>query len=177
MASFGCLMVVLPLLLQLTSTSRDGESFEECASKRDVLLRALFTTGSNLNELDRVFYPAGQQPSRFIQADYYFNNTGDDNCIVSYFWASGGFLLIQPPSIFQFTSLFFNYPANNLDKIKLTLPQECAQLINVTEDGNCSCREEDSVLERLTQQVGITVDPHKSGTTGCCALQNRYEYH
>ena len=153
MTSFQFLTVAL-LLLYVNNTAAQNEGFEGCARKRNILLRALFETGENLNELDRIFYPGEQLPSRFIEVEYTFITTTGD-CTVSYFWAAGGFLLIQPPKIFHFTSLLFSYPANDLEKLKLTLPKECADLINVT-NGNCECREgekEDSVLRRLTQQV------------------------
>lgn len=151
----------LLVLLHLTATFAASEdSFEECAMKRNVLLRALYETGNNLNELDKAFYPAGQLPAQFVQVNYIFNNTGIDNCTVSYFWASGGFLLIQPPRIFQFTSLFFWFfsnPGNNSLNITLTLPGECLDLIKY-ENESCSCpAEEHTALERLTQQVGYII--------------------
>lgn len=149
-------LVSLLLFLHLASVyATTKESFEECSTKRDVLLRALYQTGNNLDELNRVFYPAEQLPAKFITVNYYFNNTGIGNCTVSYYWATGGFLLIQPPSIFQFSSLFFWFSDNPTDDsqvITLTLPEECKELISV-EDGNCSCNPNHTTLERLTQQV------------------------
>lgn len=148
-------LIGLLLLLHLTAIyAASEESFEECATKRDVLLRALYETGNNLNELDRVFYPAEELPVRFVEVNYTFNNTGYGSCSVSYFWAFGGFLLIQPPSIFQFTSLLFSYPSTNDSRyLNLTLPPECVELIEVDENGTCSCPKKRSGLERLTQQV------------------------
>lgn len=147
------LLVLFLLSCALVKSAESDSSFEECATRRNVLTRAFFKTGNNINELDKAFYPGGvQRPSRFIQVNYHFNNTGDGNCNVSYFWASGGFLLIQPPRIFLFNTLLFSYPANDLENVNLILPEECSELVNVTEDG-CRCLEEGSALDRLTQQV------------------------
>lgn len=145
----------LAVLLVLSSGRTEGNStFEDCTSKRKVLVEALLTMGNNTNELDSIFYPAGQLPSRFIQVNYHFNNINGGNCNVSYFWASGGFLLIQPPSIFVYTTLLFSYPTNDLTTINLTLPLECMDLVKVYED-NCTCLPDGSTLDRLTQQVSL----------------------
>ena len=119
---------------------------------------ALYNTGSNERELNRAFFPPRAATSRYINVSYDFMNEDEltDNCIVTYVWAIGGFLLIQPPSVFQFLSLFFSYPANNIMEITITLPYQCRQLITVNEDGHCSC--EDQVgnnLDILTQQVSV----------------------
>ena len=62
---------------------------------------------------------------------------------------------MQPPKIFQFTSLYFATLANDLIDLIIQLPSECWPLvqINNTED-NCTCRNDDNnILDILTQQV------------------------
>ena len=144
------------VLLLVNSIHAKNNSFEECATKRSTLLTALFETENNLNQLDEVFYPNDQLPSRFIVVNYHFQDSDGmltDNCSVSYFWASGGFLLIQPPKIFLFTSLFFSYPENDLTGVDLVLPFECRPLVE--KEGRCSCNS--PILDRLTQQVCIII--------------------
>ena len=146
-------LTVVSLVLHLTSILAVS-AVDDCATNRNSVVKALFMSDKNLDKLDSVFYPAGELPSRFIQVNYHINDTSDGNCNVSYFWASGEFLLLQPPKIFLFTSLLFSYPANNLTSVNLTLPPECKELVTVSEDGSCACPDEDSLLNRLTQQVG-----------------------
>ena len=123
--------------------------YEECGTKKSVLLQALFETGDNMFKLGNVFFPARQSTSRYIKVNYHFNGT---DCDVTYFWALGGFLLIQPPTIFQFTSLLFSTPANNLESVNLILPRECLPLVG---DDDCTCANNDTTLTRFTEQVFI----------------------
>ncbi len=122
---------------------------------------ALYTTDSNERNLNRAFFPPRKATSRYITVKYRFreddDSTSDDssNCTVSYIWAIGGFLLIQPPTIFQMTSLLFSYPANDIENMNLTFPVECRKVINDTGD-ECSCNhKENQNLDILSQQVRI----------------------
>lgn len=79
---------------------------------------------------------------------------GYKDCNVTYIWAVGGFLLVQPPSIFQFSSLLFSTPANSLTEVELNLPYACRALINETM--SCSCKNEmKDDLEIFTRHVSI----------------------
>ena len=154
-------------MLQLTglSAGQNVSSYEDCAKKRNILLNALFETDGNLFELDRVFFPTRIPTSRYIRVKYTFLDSDDidldeGNCSVTYIWAVGGFLFIQPPKVFQFTSLLFSTPANDLESLNLTLPSECRPLV-MNETNNCTCLKKnkndngknDNALVRLTQQV------------------------
>ena len=154
MADSMKLGVMLVSILVLVSAR--NSSFQDCNTKLSVLETALYETGNNTLELNRIFFPPNRQTSRFIIIVYLFQNeTGElDGCDVSYIWAIGGFLLMQPPTIFQFTSLFFNYPNNDLQELRLQLPYECRPLI-ITSSSNCSCFGDntDLMLNILTQQV------------------------
>ena len=136
-----------------------AEDFTKCGTDRSVLLKALFATEDNLYQMDRVFSPAWKPSSRHIRVNYFFidDSTGvkDENCSVTYIWALGGFLLIQPPTIFEFTSLLFSIPVNNLEALNITLPGECNVLVDVDGNGTCTCGSE--ILDRLTQQVNKMV--------------------
>ena len=133
-----------------TSTAEVGN----CSSYYE-LLTNLYTTGDNLFNLTKVFYPPRDQPPPFIHVTYTFN---DVDCSVDYLWAEGGFLLIQPPSIFQLTSLLFNQEKGENDCLHLTLPSVCRELV-LNNNSNCSCHigannTRSKMLELLTQQVG-----------------------
>ena len=159
MADLMKLGVILPVLISiLVLVSARNSSFEDCPTRLSVLEIALYKTGNNLLELNRIFFPPNKQTSRFIRVVYSFQNEAGelDECDVSYIWAIGGFLLMQPPTIFQFTSLFFNYPNNDLEELRLQLPYECRPLI-ITSSSNCSCFGDDTdlMLNVMTQQVSI----------------------
>ena len=121
------------------------------------LEEALYSNGSdNLKSLNYGFFPHTQKTSRYLRVDYVFEggDPDDDQCIVHYYWSVGGFLLIQPPAVFRFTSLHFSYPANDIVNIILTLPEYCRHLVYNNSTGNCSCEnEEDTLLDILTQHV------------------------
>ena len=127
---------------------------------------ALFTTDENERKLNQAFFPPRKATTRYIKVIYSFNATNDalynslaQNCNVTYIWAVGGFLLIQPPSIFEWTSLLFSYPANDIYELHLTLNVACKRLVehnNAT--GTCNCKGEDNNnLDILTQQVSVTL--------------------
>ena len=141
-----------------SETASTSESYKDCATKLSTLEQALYKTGDNTFQLNYIFYPPSQRTSRFIRVSYSFlNESGDaDGCSISYIWAIGGFLFFQPPSLFQFNSLFFNYPNNDLSTLSLTLPFECRELIQVNASaGECSCLRDSLRLDILTQQVSI----------------------
>jgi len=120
------------------------------------LEEALYSHGNdNIKSLHYGFFPHAQKTSRYLEVDYIFEGSDpDDECIVHYIWSIGGFLLIQPPSVFRFTSLHFSYPANDIENIELTLPEYCRHLVYKNYTGSCSCKdEEDTLLDILTQQV------------------------
>ena len=134
-------------------------SGNDCDTDLSMLEQALFETGNNLFELNRVFYPPSLLTTRFIRVNYTFVNeeTEADTCTnVTYIWAVGAVLFLQPP---QFNSLFFYYPNNELETLSLQLPIECIGLINGT-DAVCSCEHDSHMLDILTQQVvTVIADP------------------
>ena len=125
---------------------------------------ALYTTDENERKLNQAFLPP-KASTQYIHVfydfkenpeedDFYF--TIDKNCNVSYIWAIGGFLLIQPPAIFQWTSMLFSYSSNDVDKLHLTLPIKCATLVKYDTNSPCECLGKDSYnLNILTQQVHL----------------------
>ena len=124
---------------------------------------ALFTTDENERKFNQAFFPPREDITRYIRVNYYFKADLDPNetvfnvtqdCDVSYIWAVGGFLLIQPPSIFQWNSLMYSYPANDKHELNLTLSSTCRALVDI--DGTCSCKGKDNNnLDILTQQVSV----------------------
>ncbi len=117
---------------------------------------ALYNTDSNEQQLNQAFFPPRKATSRYIMVMYDFKdeNGMTDTCNVKYVWAIGGFLLIEPPTIFKLLSLLFSYPANDITDITITLPNECRQIVNSLDDGTCSCKNlSNSNLDILTQQV------------------------
>ena len=130
---------------------------------------ALYTTDENERKLNQAFFPPRKASTRYIKVIYSFDEYLDDdalynfdpnvtqNCNVTYIWAIGGFLLIQPPSIFEWTSLLFSYPANDIYELDLTLNVTCKRLVNHNNtNGTCNCKGEDNNnLDILTQQVSV----------------------
>ena len=145
----------IPTAVVLLLSTACVADYENCDSDLGTLEKALFQTGSNLFELNRVFYPPSLLTTRFIHVNYTFTSDGNevDTCTnVTYIWAVGEVLFLQPPTLFKINSLFFYYPNNELETLSLELPIECIGLINET-DGECSCMNDSHMLDILTQQV------------------------
>jgi hypothetical protein len=142
----GAFVIAVAFLVHFTDASLT-DSFTDCATDVTVLEKALYKP-DNVLQLNKIFYPPREPPTRFIKVTYEFEGTG---CSVNYFWAVGGFLLVQPPKIFQLTSLYFSSPANKLTNLTIKLPAECQPLV---QGDNCTCDHEDNtLLDILTQQV------------------------
>ena len=127
------------------------DNFTNCHKDITVLQRALYRA-ENIKEMNDIFYPPRVTPSRFIKVTYKFDK---HDCNVTYIWAIGGFLLMQPPKIFQLTSLYFSTIANHLTDLVIYLPEQCWPLVRTEgREENCTCRhEDDHILDILTQQV------------------------
>ncbi len=135
-----------------------GTDYTNCSNDLRTLEKALYEP-ENYITLNKAFYPPGKYPSRLLREDYVLGDD-EDNCTVTYYRSIGGFLLIQPPHIFQLTSLYFSSPAKSstevLKKITLHLPRECQPIVPKS-NGVCSCHHDKadsySLLDTLTQQV------------------------
>ena len=140
-------------LLAISESCVAGDN-NTCNSLKS-LASALTSNDDNMQNLTQVFYPPRQPSAKIVKVIYYFEDEmgKHDDCNVTYFWASGAFLLIQPPSIFQFTSLFFNHKvAGEETTLILTLPNACRHL--VLHNTTCSCdQSNEGVLDLLTHQV------------------------
>ena len=132
--------------------------YSDCDSNLGTLERALYETEANLFELNRIFFPPSLLPTRFVRVEYTFfdDENYNDDCKVTYIWAVGEVLFLQPPTLFKLNSLYFYFPNNELTTLSLRLPIECIPLINGT-DGVCSCMNDSHMLDILTQQVIIIV--------------------
>lgn len=155
-------------VLSVSASAKKNESAS--CNTLNSLADALFHTRDNIFRLAQVFYPPRELSTTYLQVRYNFENEDgeieeDENgeisdCSVTYLWALGGFLLIQPPSIFQFTSLFFYQKSGKRNSVTLTLPHDCRHLVNVSNSGSgCMCNEEENVLDILTHQVRKYIDP------------------
>ncbi len=148
--------------LVVASSASDPDSNSSSCDTLKLLAKELYNTKRNVLNMTKIFFPPLQDAAKFLQVRYSFEDeNGDvDNCNISYIWAEGGFLLIQPPWIFQFTSLFFNHIANNNydPHLELTLPKACRHLVHVHNNSLCSCKKDTrdgdrDLLDVLTHQV------------------------
>ena len=156
--------IVIYLVLLLASSSTVNCDYTNCSTDLKTLENALYEYDyNNYLALSKAFYPPGKEPSRLLRVNYIFG-VDDEDCNVTYFRSIGGFLFIQPPQIFELTSLYFNFPDKSstkvLKNITLKLPLECKALVyNTSTSGQCSCHHLDtnedsySILDTLTQQV------------------------
>ncbi len=161
--------IVIVLLLPCICASETKCPVSKCPTSFCALEKALYETDHNLLNMLNIFSPARRSAPPFVRVRYTFqdkNKEYSNNCTVPYLWVEGGFLFVQPPTIFQFTSLFF-YFTGFLDKdeftLNLTLPYECRPLIWNGTSCTCHTLEDKSnnslysslALEELTKQVRL----------------------
>ena len=151
------------VLLMLSASTHGQATNKTCDTLRS-LIELLYDTPGNLKNLNQVFYPPHQSSTSFLQITYSFKNETDqlDGCDVAYLWAEGGFLLIQPPSVFKFTSLLFNHDVNEKNTLSLTLPNACRHLVErynaTTNSSECKCdADNEDLLDILTHKVYTTI--------------------
>ena len=141
--------VSMEIILSAVSSTTGLESCSnsaDCATSLSALENDLYCTSGNRLNLNRYFFPPREEAVPFAKVTYHF----EGGCNVTYLWAVGGFLLIQPPSIFAYTSLLFFHTRRRDFTLHLSLPQECTPLVN----SQCSCESKDNnPLDVLSQQV------------------------
>lgn len=150
----------ITVLVLVVPRLRCAASSDDCNNSLSDLEEALFNTGQNKLNLTAAFYPPREPPSRYISVHYTFlyENGSATDCSVKYYWAIGGSLLINPPTIFMFTSLLFSIPNNDIENIYLKLPHQCRGLVENLANGACSCSGRDGkLLDILTQQVNASI--------------------
>ena len=150
MQSFYCLFCILFFISTATSSNNSCNSLSS-------LVEALYSTDNNLFQLASVFYPLRRSPAIYVTVTYQFvDETGKlDDCSIDYIWASSSFLLVQPPHVFQWTSLlFYHQSTNEDDDIILTLPAACKYHVP---DCSCNNQKEDNLLHFMTHQVNCIV--------------------
>jgi len=139
------------------ASANNSSRYKDCPYDLLTLERALYeTTGNKLN-LTNTFYPSRKTSTAFVKVIYRFMDEEGgfpDDCSVKFVWTTGGFLLVQSPSIFRFTSLFFGNEVDDLNELYLSLPFECRPLVQYEGNGSCSCMgKENDAMDVLTQQV------------------------
>ena len=157
------IVLLLPCICAYLASEDDASSssYSRCPYSFLVLEKALYETEGNMLKMLAIFSPARAASPSFVRVHYTFKeeNGAVSNCTVPYLWVEGGFLLVQPPTIFQFSSLLFYLKgsrSNDETELNLTLPYECRPWITKFENGTCTCYNESSrslALDELTGQV------------------------
>ena len=147
----------LSIFLGLTGAKRQ-KHYKDCSTSLSTLEKALYETAENKVQLNNYFFPPREEFVPYAKVVYTFEGKHgkkeSGSCVVTFVWAIGGFLLIQPPSIFTYSSLYFFHTRIRDDfTLHLTLPHACRPLVE-EKNGRCSCaNKENKALDILTQQV------------------------
>ena len=111
----GTLILFSVLSLKLAESQNTS-----CGNDFKTLEKALLQTGNNTLKLLQAFYPPRQPPATFVTVHYTFLDAdGNITCTVTWFWSSVECYLIQPPTIFQFMSLFFTIPQDRITTVNI----------------------------------------------------------
>ena len=144
-------VILLSTLIALT----EGQNTSYCNDLK-TLENALLQTGNNRVELLEAFYPPRQPQATFVTVHYKFQDAeGNITCIKTWFWSSVEFYLIQPPTVFVYTSLFFTIPQDRITTANITFKDDCQGLVTWNENGSCTCTS-NSLLDILTQRVSTS---------------------
>ena len=150
------LFIAFSTLATSSQTHNRNESGSEvpvksCGNDLETLEKHLLHTKDNKIELLKAFYQPRQPPATFVVIHYTFLDEEEHViCNKTWMWSSAVFYLIEPPTIFKFTSLFFATPYTTTANI--TFMNECRDLVTWNEDGTCTCKS-NSLLDILTQRV------------------------
>ena len=150
------LFTVFSTLATCSQTHNRSESDSEvpvltCANNLPLLESALLHTRDNQIELLKAFYQPRRPPATFVVVHYTFLDEEDHViCNKTWMWSSAVFYLIEPPTIFKLTSLFFATPYTTTANIIFT--HKCRDLVTWNEDGTCTCKS-NTPLDILTQRV------------------------
>ena len=154
---------LLPAAVRGDHQPTSRPTYSDCSTSLSTLEEALYKTGKNKFLLNKFFYRAREEAVPYAKITYHFqdeegqvSNSEEESCKVTYLWATGGFLLMQPPSVFTFTSLFFFHTRRRNFDLDLELPFECQSLVNTIDNETCSCANRDNnPLDLLSQQVSL----------------------
>ena len=145
----------LLLFFVLSQTLTEGQN-TSCENDFKKLETALLQTGNNTLKLLQAFYPPRQSPATFVIVHYTFLDAdGNIICNTTWFWSLVELYLIQPPTIFLYTSLFFAIPQDRITIANITFQDDCQGLVTWNENGDCACTS-DGMLDILTQRVSTT---------------------
>ena len=146
--------------------SSTGTPYDDCTTNYATLEKALIETKDNKFKLLQAFYPNEKYDTIYVKdVEYHFlGKDENDSEIISktWIWAESAFYLIQPPSVFQYTSLLFSYSIDEVDNspLSLYLPYQCRLTnLNLTAVNNTCHQGINSInpmLASLTQRVCST---------------------
>ncbi len=101
-------------------------------------------TEDNLYKTWVTFYPSLDPLPHFVTVTYDFQGT-----VSTYFWTEASIFLMQPPSVFGFTSLFLAFVRDDrIKEVTLRLPSECDHLAR-----QHSKKDSENLLRVLTHRV------------------------
>ena len=144
--------LILFSVLSMLTTLAEGQN-TSCGIDFKTLEKALLQTDNNMIELLEAFYAPRRPPATFVTVHYTFLDAdGDIMCNKTWLWTSLEFYLIQPPSIFLLTSLFFTVPQDRTSTANIKLKDDCQELVKWNENGTCIYTN-NSMLDILTQRV------------------------
>ena len=153
------LAAVFQPLFAAASSEEPSSDYGNCNTSLSTLEAALYSTRDNKVKLNAYFFPPRKEFVSYAKITYQFEDEDgevpdeeEEKCKVTFVWAEGGFLLMQPPSIFTFSSLLFFHTRQSDFDLVLTLPQPCKSLV-YQGNGTCTCGNDSNALDILNQQV------------------------
>ena len=135
--------LINPIRSQSKLSVNDICEENDCSKCFNKLVYETVMMNKNQYYLQLAFFPPDREAAIFVIVNYNFL---DNNRIVrtkTWFWSASTYHLYQPPTVLQYTSLFFTEPAARSNSLSLTLPKECADA-------------DDQMMQLLTQRVSYS---------------------
>ena len=131
-----------PIRSQSISDSSVRATCEEddCTKCFNKLVYETVKMNKNQYYLQLAFFPPDREAAIFVIVNYNFLDSNRIARTKTWFWSASTYHLYQPPSVLQYTSLFFTEPEARSSSLNLTLPMECANADN-------------QMMQLLTQRV------------------------
>ncbi len=133
---------------RLANATCDDDEYD-CTKCYNLLVWNVLKSSKNRYDLSRTFLPPDTAPPVSVIVYYNFkdeNGDIDDSKQQLWFWSTSTYYHFQPPSVLQYTSLFFTDISNRIRYLYITLDIECSG--NEKEAGDYR-----NMMQLLTQRV------------------------
>ena len=147
LASFVIIFIVCSTQYNTTNLICDDGDYS-CTTCFNMLVDKTITSSKNQYNMQRAFFPPDKAPPIYVKVHYFCRGKK-----ATWFWSANTFyVLFNPLTVYQFTSLFFGEPSYLNATLELTLADKCCGIL---------ADEHNETMRLFTQRVRISFNDIK----------------